>query len=362
MKKLLIVSGELSGSLYASKLIEELPPWIKTFGVFTGEVKGAEKLFDASNITAFGLFEGLRKLPSLIKAKRKIEEFIERERPDAVLLVDFPGFNLKVAEVAKKRGVKVFYFIPPKLWAWGAWRVKKLKALVDRLFVIFPFEVDFYRSFGLEAVFVGNPLVDMVKPKFSERDFLLETSLSKPLFTLMPGSRESEVNYLLRPLLETAKEFSGSWAIPVASTVNYEKVERLRNEINPSVALLEQSLRYSLMAYSKAGIIASGTASLEAALSLLPHVVVYRLNPLTFALAERLVKTKFVSLPNIIAGREILPELLQERVKPREIKKALESLLEREEEVRKALKEEVVERLSGGCFKRLSQELAEELS
>ena len=362
MKKLLIVSGELSGSLYASKLVEELPPWVKVFGVFTGEVKGAEKLFDASTITAFGLFEGLKKLPSLIKAKRKIEEFIERERPDAVLLIDFPGFNLKVAEVAKKRGVRVFYFIPPKLWAWGAWRVKKLKALVDRLFLIFPFEVDFYRSFGVEAVFVGNPLVDMVRPELSKSEFLSKTSLSEPLFTLMPGSRESEVNYLLKPLLETAKEFNGSWAIPVASTVNYEKVKKLRDEVNPSVALLSQSSRYSLMAYSKAGVIASGTASLEGALSLLPHAVVYRLNSLTFALAKRLVKTKFVSLPNIIAGREILPELLQERVNPKDIRRALEGLLEREEEVRRALKEEVVERLPGGCFKRLSEELAEELS
>lgn len=362
MKKLLIVSGELSGSLYASRLVKELPPSVKVFGVFAGKVGRARKLFDSSQITAFGLFEGVKKLPALIRAKRKIEEFLEREKPQAILLVDFPGFNLKVAASAKKRGVKVLYFIPPKLWAWGTWRVKKLKELVDRLFVIFPFEVDFYRRFGIEATFVGNPLVEMVKPKLPQREFFSNLPLTPPLFTLMPGSRESEINYLLKPLLETAKEFNGSWAIPVAPTVNREKIKKEKEKIAPTATLLDQNLRYCLMAYSKAGIIASGTASLEGALSLLPHVVVYRLNPLTFALAKRLVKTRFISLPNIIAGREILPELLQDRVNPSEIRRALENLLEREEEVRRALKEEVADRLPGGCFKRLSEEIMEELS
>ncbi|WP_456342640.1 lipid-A-disaccharide synthase [Thermovibrio sp.] len=362
MKKLLIVTGELSGSIYGERIAGELSPYVKLYGVLHREVKGVERIYDSKRITAFGLFEALKKLPQIIKTKRLIADFLEREKPDAVLLIDFPGFNLKVAAEAKKRGIKVLYFIPPKLWAWGEGRAKKLKELVDRLFVIFPFEVDFYRRFGIEATFVGNPLFEIARPKLGKEEFFGKTGLKEPLYALLPGSRESEIKYLLEPLLETARGLKGEKAIPVASTVNFERVKRLRDKLNPQVALLKEEARYELMAYSELGVIASGTASLEAALLNLPHVVVYRLNPLTYFIAKRVVKTEFVSLPNVIAGREVIPELLQERVNPKEILRALDDLEKRKKEIKEALKTEVAGKLEGNCFKRLSEEILEELS
>lgn len=362
MKKLLIVTGELSGSIYGERIARELSPSLKLYGVFHREVSGVERIYDSKEITAFGLFEVLRKVPRILKAKKLISEFLDREKPEAVLLIDFPGFNLKVAQEAKKRGIKVLYFIPPKLWAWGKGRVKKIKELVDRLFVIFPFEVDFYRGFGVEATFVGNPLFDIVKPSLTKEEFSRKTGLSEELYCLLPGSRESEISYLLKPLLETSKVFKGNWAIPVASTVDFHRVKLKRDRINPSVKLLPESLRYDLMSNSRLGVIASGTASLEAALLNLPHVVVYRLNPLTYWVARKVVKTKFVSLPNIIAGREVLPELLQDRVEPKEILRALEEVDRKRDEIKEALREEVVNKLKENCFKRLAEEILEELS
>jgi len=362
MKKLLIVTGELSGSIYGRKIAGELSPHLRLYGVLHTEVEGVERIYDSREITAFGLFEAVKKLPQIIRAKRLIGEFLEREKPDAVLLIDFPGFNLKVAAEAKKRGIKVLYFIPPKLWAWGEGRAKKLKELVDRLFVIFPFEVEFYRRFGIEATFVGNPLFEIAKPKLRKEEFFSKTGLKEPLYALLPGSRESEINYLLEPLLKTARSLKGEKAIPVASTVDFEKIKKLRDRLNPRVALLGEEIRYELMACSELGVIASGTASLEAALLNLPHVVVYRLNRLTYWIAKRVVKTEFVSLPNIIAGREVVPELLQDGVNPSRILKAIEEVEKRRKEIKEALKEEVAGRLKGECFKKLREEILEELS
>ncbi|WP_456456356.1 lipid-A-disaccharide synthase [Thermovibrio sp.] len=361
MEKLLIVSGELSGSLYAQELVKRLRGKFELFGVFHKEVEGAKRLYDSGRITAFGLFEVVGKLGEIRRALKELERFIREERPRALILIDFPGFNLKVAEIAKREGVKVLYFIPPKLWAWGEWRVKKLKELVDRLFVIFPFEVDFYKKFGIDALYVGNPLVDLVFPRFKKEVFFKTYGLKEPLFSLLPGSREGEVKRLLVPLLKVSLKFSGSWAIPVASTVNYGKVKRERDRVNRKLKLLKEELRYDLMAYSRAGVIASGTASLEASLLGLPHVVVYKVNPLTYLVAKRLVKTPFISLPNIIAGREVVPELIQGDATSLKIESKLDYLLEREEEVRRALKEEVRDRLEGNCFERLEEAILEEL-
>ncbi|WP_457677835.1 lipid-A-disaccharide synthase [Thermovibrio sp.] len=362
MKKLLVVAGELSGSLYGQELSRRLKERFKVYSVLHGEVEGVERIYDSKRLTAFGLVEGIRKLPEIVKAKRLITRFFEKEKPEGVVLIDFPGFNLKVAKEAKKRGIKVFYFIPPKVWAWGENRIKTIKEVVDRLFVIFPFEVEFYERHGIRAEFYGNPLVEMVRPKLKKEEFLKKFSLKEPLYSLLPGSRESEVKYLLKPLLETSRKLKGTAGIPVASTVNFKEVNRVKEELSPKVKLFSESLRYELLWSSRLGVIASGTASLEAALLLLPHAVVYKLNPITYFIAKRLVKTKFISLPNIIAGREILPELIQDKVNPSEILKALESLERRKKEVRETLKEEVVERLKGNCFEGVASAIEEELS
>ncbi len=357
MKKLLLVTGELSGFLYAEEVVRELPPDFKVYGVFLKEIPGAERIYDSKELLAFGLFEVLGKLPKILKGKRVITDFLEREKPDAVLLIDFPGFNLKIAKEAKKRGIKVFYFIPPKLWAWGKWRAEQLREFTDRVFVIFPFEEEFYRSLVINAEFVGNPLVDIVKPEVSKEEFLKEFGLNGNFFALLPGSRPTEVKYLLEPLRDFAESFGGNWLIPVAESVR----ELFKGFKSENIKLIPENRRYSLMAYAEAGVVASGTASLEAALLGLPHVVVYKLNPLTFAVAKRVVKLPYVSLPNLIAGREVVPELLQNRVNREELWHTLELILENKERMKELLQTDVKLKLKGGAVKRVVERIKEEV-
>jgi len=357
MKKILIITGELSGFLYAKEVVKEFPQDFRVFGVFLDEIPGTVRIYDSKELLSFGLIEVLEKLPKILEGKRKIVSFLEKEKPDAVLLIDFPGFNLKVAREAKKRGIKVFYFIPPKLWAWGKWRAKYLREYTDKVFVIFPFEEEFYRKLGVNAQFVGNPLVDIVKPEVDKEEFFRETELEGDFFALLPGSRPTEINYLLKPLKEFAESFGGKWVIPVAESVR----ELFRDFRSKNVRLVPENRRYSVMAYAKAGVIASGTASLEGALLGLPHVVVYKLNPLSYWVAKRLVKLPFVSLPNLIAGKEVVPELLQERVNRKELWNTFSLLLENGERVRELLKEEVASRLKGGAVKRVVEEIVSEV-
>jgi lipid-A-disaccharide synthase len=260
MKKLLIVTGELSGFIYAREIVGELSPFFEIFGVFTEEVPGSRRILDSKELTAFGLFEVISKLPNILRGKRRIVSFLESEKPDAVLLIDFPGFNLQIAKEAKKRGFKVLYFIPPKVWAWGRRRVEKLRAYCDRIFVIFPFEVPFYSQFGIDVTYVGNPLVDMVKPNRKRREFLETFEIGEPFYALLPGSRPSEIRYLLPTLKEFSESFGGNWVIPVADTVK----ELFKDFQSKNVKLVPESERYNVLRYSEAGVIASGTASLEA--------------------------------------------------------------------------------------------------
>ncbi len=357
MKRLLIVTGELSGFNYVRELIPKISSRFRIYGVFLEDVPGTTKIFDSKEIISFGLFEALKKIPAILRAKGRIERFLKEEKPDAVLLVDFPGFNLKIAERAKRAGIKVLYFISPKFWAWGKGRLRKISRVVDRMFVIFPFEEQLYREVGVDVVYVGNPLVDMVKPSRKKEEFLTRFRLKEPVIALFPGSRESEVDYLLKPLLETSRRFEFSFAIPVASSVNRERLEREVKRLNPDVRLLPEEERYNLLYYSQAGLIASGTASLEAAIAGLPHAVVYKLNPLTFAIARRVVKLPFVSLPNIIAGKEVVPELLQEKVNPDELSVILRELLENRTHIKEFLKREMTLKLSGKAIERLAKEI-----
>ncbi|WP_163328313.1 lipid-A-disaccharide synthase [Desulfurobacterium thermolithotrophum] len=361
MKKILIVTGELSGFNYVKELIPCFSEHLKVYGVLLDEVPGAERILDSKELIAFGLFESLSKLPSIWRGKKIIEKFLEEKKPDAVLLVDFPGFNLKIAEIAKKKGIKVFYFISPKFWAWGERRIEKIKKFVDRMFVIFPFEVELYQRYAVNVTYVGNPLKDIVRPVVSSTEFRKKYDLKEPVFALMPGSRFSEIKYLLEPMLEVSKRIEGTFVLPVASSIERNYMEAAVKRINPEVFLIPEEERYNLLFSADAGIIASGTASLEAAIAGLPHVVVYKLHPLTFAIARRVVKISFVSLPNIIAGEEVVPELLQERANPEDITLTLLDVYKNKEFIKKLLKEKVSSKLTGGAIKKLCQEILKEV-
>ena len=366
MKKLFIVTGELSGFNYAKEIVRKLKDKYKITGIFLDEIEGTEILFNAKEITAFGLFEAITKLPAIKKGLKKIENYLKSEKPDAVLLIDFPGFNLKVAEIAKSQGIKVLYFISPKFWAWNYKRGEKIVKLVDRMFVIFPFEVELYRKLGLEATYVGNPLVDMVKPSKGETEFLNSVNLKKNPILLMPGSRPSEIRYLLNPLLLTAKEIKKrfpdtEFILPVAESLSFENIKNITQNIFNDVKLVKGKEAYNCMFYSQFGIIASGTASLEAAIAGLPHIVVYKLHPLTFAVAKRVVKLPFISLPNIIAGEKIVEEILQKEVNPANLTEKFITNFNQREKIKEKLKTKVKPKLKGNAIRNLCVEIEKEL-
>ncbi|WP_457568530.1 lipid-A-disaccharide synthase [Desulfurobacterium sp.] len=362
MKKLLIVTGELSAFNYARKIAEQLKEDAELYGVLLEELDGVKTIFNARKLTAFGIFEAITKLPQIRKGLKTIKDFLQTTKPDAVLLIDFPGFNMKVAEMARKEGIKVFYFISPKFWAWNYKRGEKIARLVDRMFVIFPFEVELFKKFNLEATYVGNPLIDMVKPDKSRESFLKSCNLKRSPILLMPGSRDSEIKYLLPVMLKTAKILKEKnpdeeFILPIASSLNFNHIKEIISSEAPFIKTVHGKEAYNAMFYSRIGVIASGTASLEAAIAGLPHVVIYKLHPLTYLIAKRLVKTKHISLPNIIAGREIVPEIIQKNATPENIAKSLNFIEANAKNIKSSIKKEVTNKLKGNAIKTLCKEL-----
>ncbi len=367
MKKLFIVTGELSGFNYAKEIVKNLKDIYQITGIFLEDIEGAKTLFNTGNITAFGLIEIITKLPSIRKGLKKIESFLKTEKPDAILLIDFPGFNLKVAEIAKSLGIKVLYFISPKFWAWNYKRGEKIVKVVDRMFIIFPFETELYKQLGFEATYVGNPLVDMVKPSKQETEFMASLCLKEKPILLMPGSRQSEIKYLLKPLLLTAKNIKKrfpdeQFILPVAKSIPFHKIEKTVKETFSEIRLVEGENAYNCMFHSKFGIIASGTASLEAAIAELPHMIVYKLNPITFAVAKRVVKLPSISLPNIIAENKIIEEILQKNVNPKFLTERFTENYQKRLKIKEKLIKEVKPKLKGEAIKTLCMEIEKEIT
>ncbi len=365
MRRLFLITGELSAQNYAEEIVGKLKGEFEIFTVSLKSIEGSKRVLDANEITAFGLFESLKKLPSVYRGFLKVKRFMEREKPDAVLLIDFPGFNLKVASLARRMGIKVLYFISPKFWAWGRGRARRIAGIVDRMYVIFPFEVDLYRRVGLDAVYVGNPVVDRVKAKVSREEFLSRFSLEedKPIVCLLPGSRMSEIKYLLSPLLKTAKRLKAfQFILPVAESLPFGAVKGMAEGKAGNVRLIPGAFVYDAMLYSDAGVVASGTATLEAAVAGLPHVVVYRLNRFTYQVAKRVVRVKHISLPNIVAGKEVVRELIQDDVTPENVERELLMAYRSRNRLREVLKSEVKARLKPGAVENLCSRIKLDLA
>ena len=366
MKKILIVTGELSGFNYAREIIKNLRSDFDIYGVLFGNVEGAKTLIDSRKLTSFGLFESMIKLPYMLLAERELKKFILNSNLDAVLLIDFPWFNLRLAKFARNHGIKTFYFISPKFWAWGKNRVESIKASVDRMFVVFPFEVELYKKHGMDVTYVGNPVVDIARPNIERHVFLEKYGFSSNilLISLLPGSRDTEIKYLLRPMLQAAvilkDELKTDFVLPIASSISNDFVLKNVGELAPFVKVIPESDRFNAMAYSDVGILSSGTASLEAALLGLPHVILYKLNPLTYWIARRLVKLNRVSLPNIITKKSLVPELLQANVTPKRISTEVKDVLSRKDDIKRAFKENI--KLNGDAIKTLCHEIRLDLA
>lgn len=338
--KYYLIAGEASGDLHGAELMKGLAACdagaqFRFWGGAKMAAVGGELVRDYRETAVMGLTEVLRKAGTVRRNLDFCREDIEAWRPDVVILIDYPGFNLRIAEFASVKGFKVFYYIAPKVWASRERRVRKLRRYVDRLFVIFPFEVGYFRKHGIDAFYGGCPIADFVAAnsalsetaeEFFERNGLPR----KPYIAMLPGSRKTEVSRTL-PVFRKVEKMLAARGLS-----DYGLVVAAADSIDDSVYdeyLSGSSIRvvrgqtHSVLRHSAAAVVDSGTASLEAALLEVPQVVVYRMHPLSFMMVRILLKTDYVSLANIIMDKPVFDELLQENFTPRKVCAQLEKLL-----------------------------------
>ena len=314
--RILISAGEASGEMYGAQLIDALrrrDRSLEFFGVGGDRMRaaGCETVVDAKDLAVVGITEILSHLPKIWGLFHKLISQADKRKPDLAVVIDSPAFNWRVARQMKKRGVPVVYYVCPQFWAWRQGRVKLLRKYVDQALVIFPFEEKFYRDRGVNATFVGHPLARLPRPQISRADYASQHQLdaAKPWITIMPGSRRKELRMNLTGILQSVARLGSGYEflLPVAPTLDRSWIEEQLQGF--SVHLVPESL--PALANSRAGIIASGTATVEAALMGLPFVMVYRVTPLTYLLGKHTVKVPYFSMVNLIAGKEVVPELVQ---------------------------------------------------
>lgn len=336
----MIIAGEASGDLHASNVIQSLKKLDKDAEIrfFGGDLmaKASGRLpelhYDRMNVMGFS--EVIRKFPVIMRNFRQARKLLNDFRPDALVLVDYPGFNLRMAKYAHKLGIPVHYFISPKVWAWKEWRVKKIKKYVDRMYSILPFEVAFYKNHNYDVTYVGNPSVQEIaysighippRKHFMERQGITDP---RPIIALLPGSRSSEIRNNLPLMIAAAKRFPEFQYIVAAAPAVPEKFYREVAQ-DPGIKLVFGST-HTLVKYSEAAVVTSGTATLETALIGTPQVVVYRANgvKLSYKIMEKLLKIKYVSLPNLIVNNSVVPELLVHECTVESITRELSPLLQ----------------------------------
>lgn len=329
--KLAIVAGEASGDLHASEVVSELrklDPALQTFGIGGDllEREGMRLIHHAREMGVVGFFNVLRHIGMFRRIFRELIDALEREKPDVVLLVDYPGFNLRVAKRCKEMGLRVVYYISPQVWAWRRGRVKHIARYVDHMLVIFPFEEAFYRDHDVQVTYVGHPLIDEMTVRGSR---VAGRGPEKQLrIALLPGSRRSEVNALLPPMLDAVAALGDVDAFIIqAPTITAAELLTHMSRTGKFVRIVPHDRGESL-ASADVALSSSGTATLECAIAGTPVVVVYKLSTANYWLAKRVVTLPHFSLVNIIAGREVVPELLQHDVNGERIAKTVRGMIE----------------------------------
>jgi len=327
--KLMVVAGERSGDLHASRIIaslKEFSPSMQIFGVGGEKMlrSGAEILTDVTGLAVVGLTEVVRSYLTFRRLFRRLIEVAKRRRPDSALLVDYPGFNLRLAPALKSLGIKVVYFVSPQVWAWGQNRVSKMRRYVDKMIVVFDFEVPIYQHAGIDVDFVGHPLAEALFPTSSREEFRRKSGIppETKVVAILPGSRLHEVSRHV-PIMGKAAELicrrvsRTRFLLPAASDDLGEECRRLlrRHRISAPITVLSGGA-YDAISASDAAIVSSGTATLETGCLGVPLVVVYKVSPLTYLIARRLVTIPNIGLINIVAGKTIAPEFVQRNACP----------------------------------------------
>ena len=321
---ILIVAGEVSGDIHGGKLvkaIKELSPELKIAGIGGENMRssGMELLRSVNEMSFLGFTEVIKHLPFVRKVMNELLEWIEEEHPKIVVLIDYPGFNLRLAEKAKKLGCKIIYYISPQIWAWGKGRIKKIARLIDQMIVVFPFEEELYRNAGVAVEFVGHPILENLEVNSSKEDFFSENNLNpnEKMIGLLPGSRTQEVKNHYKPMIDAVEKLKSEFPNVQSITAESPGVDKVvYTEIAGNNSQKYTDKTHDVMKHSDLLFVASGTATLESACFGTPLLVVYRVSPISWLIGKMLVNIDSIGLVNIVAGKKIAPELLQSELTP----------------------------------------------
>lgn len=326
-----LIAGERSGDLHGANLMKGIRAHdpdaeFRAWGGDLMQQQGATLVTHYTDMAFMGFLEVVKNLPTILGFLKKCKADLLEYQPDALILIDYPGFNLRMAAFAKKKGIKVLYYISPKVWAWNQKRALKIKTTVDRMFVIFSFEVDFYKKYGYEVTYVGNPLMDAIHDFKPDPDFVKGNDLTnKKIIALLPGSRRQEVTGTLDTMLSIRESFPDhEFVIAAVKSLPrslYEKYQSL-----PQVTVVFEAT-YDLLSVAEAALVTSGTATLETALFSVPEVVCYRTSGISYAIAKSLIRVPYISLVNLIMEKEAVRELIQENFSTHNVTDELRAIL-----------------------------------
>jgi lipid-A-disaccharide synthase len=338
MKKILIIAGEASGDLHGANLVREIKQRdssIVFFGVGSRQMEGAgvKLLADASEISVVGATEVLTHLRPIYRVFSRLKRFLAEERPDLLILIDFPDFNIMLGKRAKKIGIPVLYYISPQVWAWRKNRVYKIARLVEAMVVVFPFEVELYKRAGVDVRFVGHPLTDIVQSPYNQAEAKEQFGLdpAKRTIAILPGSRKKEILSLLPDMLSAAeilnRRFNDiQYILPVAPTLSQDFIRTFIARSEVPVTITDGKV-YDVLRASDVALVTSGTATLETGLMAVPMVIVYRISALSYFIGSLFINVDHIGLVNIVAGKRIVPELIQHDATPGKMADTLETLI-----------------------------------
>jgi len=338
-KKVLIIAGEASGDLHGANLVREVAKQdssVVFYGIGSRRMKeaGVQLLAEASEISVVGATEVLTHLRPIYRVFSELKRFLYEERPDLVILIDFPDFNILIGKRAKKLGIPILYYISPQVWAWRKGRIKAIAELVKAMIVVFPFEVELYKRAGVDVRFVGHPLTDVAQSRYnqSEAKVLFGLDPDKRVIAILPGSRRKEITSLLPDMLVAAsilnQRFQNlQFILPVAPTLTREFIGSFVEKSPVPIALTDGRV-YDVLRASDAALVTSGTATLEAGLMAIPMVIAYRLSALSYLIGSMIIRVAHIGLVNIVAGKRVVPELVQDEATPQNMADALSAMLD----------------------------------
>jgi lipid-A-disaccharide synthase len=352
-KQIMIVAGEQSGDLHGSNLVKamrRIDPTLLFYGIGGRKMKeaGVELMADSADMAVVGLTEVAGKLAMILSVMRRMKQALKEQKPALLILIDYPDFNLRLGKAAKKNGVPIFYYISPQIWAWRKGRIRKIRIIVDKMAVILPFEEQFYRQADMDVTFVGHPLLDVVKKKYPRSEALKKFKLQEGITTigLLPGSRKGEVARLLPVMVKAAGILMRNrpplqFVLPLADGLDRECVEAIIRRESVPVSVIPNDI-YDVIGVSDIAVVASGTATLETALLGTAMVIIYKVSPLSYRIGAKIISVTHIGLANLIAGKTIVPELIQHDANPERIAAEVMGMLGNAERMQR-IKEELNE-------------------